>query len=97
MSSVWEKALKGHQALNIEKTEIDNLGDYLTQRGGVDFTVPQTGSPMPGESAPGLLAQRLSEEGMPLPVAHNGKNDIGSLVSQRQPPPMVPPGQKLGG
>ncbi len=78
--------------MSIEKFEIDNLGDYLAQRGGVDMTVPQSGAPTPGENAPSLLANRLKQDGMTLPMA---KNDIGSLVSQK--PTMPLPGRKMGG
>lgn len=80
--------------MSIDKFEIDNLGDYLAQRGGVDMIVPQAGSPMPGENAPSLLANRLQEDGMKLPMA---QNDIGSLVSQKPAPVMALPGQKMGG
>ncbi len=48
--------------MSIDKFEIDNLGDYLAQRGGVDMTVPQAGSPMPGENAPSLMANHLQQE-----------------------------------
>ncbi len=81
--------------MSIDKIEIDNLGDYLAQRGGVDFSTPQAGSPMPGENAPGLMAQYLKQDGMDLPQARNMSNDIGSLVSRK--PTAAPPGQKFGG
>ena len=80
--------------MSIDKIEIDNLGDYLTQRGGVDFTAPQAGAPMPGENAPSLMAQYLQQDGMDLPMAKNMSNDIGSLVSRK---PAAAPGQKFGG
>lgn len=77
--------------MGIEKFEIDNLGDYLTQRGGVDMTVPQAGMPMPGENAPSLMANHLRQDGIELPMA---KNDIGSLVSQKPSLPL--PTRKMG-
>lgn len=81
--------------MSIDKVEID-LGDYLTARGGVAETCALSGSPMPGENAPGLMAQYMKQDGMELPMAKNiAQNDIGSLV--RSKPATSLPGQKLGG
>ncbi len=77
--------------MSIDKIEIDP-GTYFAARGGIDFSVPQAGSPMPGQNAPSLLANDLQSRGIDLPQA---KNDIGSLVSQK--PAISLPGRKMGG
>ena len=66
-------------------TDVSDLAGFLASRGGVADTFPQSGSPLPGETAPSLMAAHLKQDGVDLPMA---KNDIGSLVSGK--PAMQP-------
>lgn len=57
----------------------DGLAGYLASRGGVANTFPQSGSPLPGENAPSLMAAHLKQDGMDMPVAKQDQ-DFKSLV-----------------
>lgn len=78
--------------MSIEKAEITDLAGFLANRGGVADTFPQCGTPMPGTSAPSLMAAHCQADGQELPMA---KNDIGSLVAPSHP--AMKQAHRLGG